>query len=259
MFKHIKSNIFSDKLPALILSIGTCGLLVTISIILFNNDKAVFAIVGSLIGVFGSRQLERDRRKEKEKEISKLLSVIVQEHEDFLELAKFCLEEILEQQVHKNLNSNLFQLKAKHIKEDQLYKKTLAEIGVLQTKNIEIVYEYSKNLNSIMDFLLEIKDKSIVNYEFVKFIKIRVDFTKVLSKICVMTLIKELSEEKEKFISYQKAVELEYRLIKESIDQEETILGGVIEVLYKELRLIERFYQRVTDLNILDSKEIEPG
>ena len=165
---QIVVNWFRDRpiiLPSLFFSISPF-----VSAYIFHNlppdfnqifDNKIIAQLlttfGTVISIYiGNRALESFRKIQEEKKVARILIASIEGHLDYLrQINRELNGTILSKSQMENIENTINQ-----IRKDYIYESALKSIGVLNIQYIDFISTYSRNLNCLLDTILNSYEQS---------------------------------------------------------------------------------------------------
>ncbi len=178
---------------------------------------------GTVISIYiGNIALESFRKTQGGKKVAKVIVASMEGHLVYLSEIIRCLEEYLFEETNKKflpgnqeqgLNYQELCLKnidgrLEQIKNDYIYESALKEIGILKSEYINIIYDYSRFLNSILYEISKIQD--IKKLGFMCNLQEQICEFDINTKLDMMIITKEILQDYEYFNNHKECVKYYY-------------------------------------------------
>ncbi|MEI6442222.1 MAG: hypothetical protein WCO29_03630 [Nostocales cyanobacterium ELA583] len=126
---------------------------------IFDNKILVQVLTtfGAVISIYiGNRALESFRKIQEEKKVARILIASIEGHLDYLrQINRELNGTILSKSQMENIENTINQ-----IRKDYIYESALKSIGVLNIQYIDFISTYSRNLNCLLDTILNSYEQS---------------------------------------------------------------------------------------------------
>jgi hypothetical protein len=181
----------------------------------FNNifDNKIIAQLlttfGTVTSIYiGNRSLDSFRKTQEKKKIAKILVAGMEVHLEYLNK----IQHNLSGTQLKKLETNNIERIINQIKTDYIYESALKLVGIFDSKNIDVIYKYSNNLNYFLDDILNSYEKidGFISYTHLLILKEKIKAISMEAKINIITLSKEIVQDNDKFNTYTKSIIDEY-------------------------------------------------
>lgn len=181
----------------------------------FNNifDNKIIAqlllTVGTVISIYiGNILLDIFRKIQEKKKIAKILIAGMEVNLEYLNK----IQKNLSGTQLKKLETNNIERIINQIKTDYIYESALKLVGIFDSKNIDVIYKYSNNLNYFLDDILNSYEKidGFISNTHLLILKEKIKAISMEAKINIITLSKEIVQDNDKFNTYTKSIIYEY-------------------------------------------------
>lgn len=131
-------------------------IMVSLALVGYSIDERIaFSIIGVSIGFLGSKQLERLKRIEKQREIAKLLANRLEYHLAFFEYLKKMLYSFQIEPFKRSAKakSEIMRMDTAYLKNDAVFNSALNQTGIFEAEVIEYISCYCDGLTRLASTL----------------------------------------------------------------------------------------------------------
>lgn len=183
----------------------------------------------------GNFLLENYRKKQKKKEIARLLVASLEEHLSYLEDTKRDLmRAALPEERFNRIDTYVVR-----IENDDIYKLALNQIGIFQTESIKEITRYSSGLKQLLDELKRASAQAAGSPGIVGWLQRKTDSRRLEAGLCLMILNKKVIADEESFNKFKDLVKQDYSRIRVHGEASE----GIAFELRDSLKNIETVFE----------------
>lgn len=183
----------------------------------------------------GNWFLENYRKKQKKEEIARLLVASLEEHLSYL---KDIQRDLMEAALPKE-RFNRIDMYVARIKNDDIYKLALNQIGIFQTESIKEITRYSSGLKQLLDELKRASAQATGSPGIVGLLQRKTDSRMLDAGLCLISLNKKVIDDEESFNKFKDLVKHNYSRIKFNGEASE----GITFELRDSLKNIEKLFE----------------
>ncbi|MBD1926547.1 hypothetical protein H6F74_09865 [Trichocoleus sp. FACHB-90] len=233
----------NENLPSILIILGSLYLVSFVTYIAIFQDKLFIAIVSSLGTLFVQRYVENLKNERKQQEFARLtISRIKWRQEVLFYLRKHV---ILSANDSTEIKRFIIMRYINQIKQDEVYKSMLKDIGILPLNILKYFSEYDSSLKNLIDSLEDHSShdsgQSLYSSNVQENLAIQIIYNAIDATVTTMLLSKQILKAQNEFEADKQFLISEYWRAKDAILQGEyvpsVILNSLaqIEAVFKEL------------------------
>ena len=192
---------FTKDLPSILIVLSFAYLIFLITYIAIFQDKLFIAIISSLGTLFVQRYLENSRNERKQQDFAKLaISLIKWRNTILFYLRTQVISSNTDSAETKSLIITRY---INQIRQDEVYKSMLKDIGILPLNILKYFSEYDSNLKNILDSLADHAShnsgQSLKNWKVQQNLAIQIIYNAIDGGVTTMLLSKQILKDRREF------------------------------------------------------------
>jgi hypothetical protein len=243
---------FIKNLPSIFIALGALYSVCLVTYIAIFQDKLFIAIISSLGTLFAQRYLENSRNERKQQEFARLAISLIRQRDTILFYLR--TQVILSASDSAEVKSLIITRYINQIKQDEVYKSMLKDIGVLPLNILKYFSEYDSSLKNLLDSLSDHvshdSGQSLCSLQVQQNLAIQIIYNAIDSAVTTMLLSKQILRERKEFEADKKFLLEEYWRAKDAIAQGEDVPSVIlnslaqVEMVFDEIRISRELHIR---------------
>lgn len=246
---------FTKDLPSILIVLSFAYLIFLVTYIAIFQDKLFIAIISSLGTLFVQRYLENSRNERKQQEFARLAISLIKWRNTILFYLR--TQVILSGTDSAEIKSLIITRYINQIRQDEVYKSMLKDIGILPLNILKYFSEYDSNLKNLLDSLADhasYDDGQSLNnnWNVQQNLAIQIIYNAIDGGVTTMLLSKQILKDRKEFEADKQFLISEYWRVKDAIEQGEDLPS----VILNSLTQVEMVFTEIGASNELDVRSV---